>query len=370
MASCTASVPLARYGKSWPKQGKLVVIKNIMKSTGRLPAALAAAAMIWGAGALGAMAGVGQPSDRQLGLQDPVTEVAGEIHKFHDLVNVIIIAITIFVFILLAIVIFRFNERANPVPSKTTHHTGLEIAWTVIPIIILIVIAVPSFKLLYLQYSYPKPDLTIKAIGNAWYWDHEYPDHDGFKVTSNMVRDEDILKAELGEAEFDKRYKGLDGVALSKRLYTDAQPLWKKRNQVRMLSVDNEIAVPENKVVHVLVTATDVIHNWTIPSFGSKIDAVPGRVTATWFRATRKGIYYGQCSELCGKDHAAMPIAVRVVSQADFDAWAGALKAAKGERDSAKRRELINRARDVMRKAALEDGSATVHFAGTASAGN
>ncbi len=352
-----------------------MVTRSIMQRIRSVPllkgaGALAAALGIWFWSAAAVMAGAGQPTDRQMGLQDPVTEVASEINRFHDLVNIIIIAITIFVLILLAIVIFRFNERANPTPSRTTHHTGLEIAWTVIPILILVVIAIPSFKLLYLQYSYPKPDLTIKAIASAWYWEHEYPDHDGFKVTSNMVRDEDVLKAELGEAEFDKRYKGLDGIPLAKRLYADAAPLWKKRNQVRMLSVDNEIAVPENKVVHMLVTATDVIHNWTVPSFGSKVDAVPGRITATWFRANRKGIYFGQCSELCGKDHASMPIAVRVVSQADFDAWSGAMRSAKNERDSTRRREHLNRARDVMRKAALEDGSATVRVADNAGAAN
>ena len=338
----------------------------VLKGSGALAAALG----IWVWSAAAVLAGAGQPTDRQMGLQDPVTEVAMEINRFHDLVNIIIIAITIFVMILLAIVMVRFNERSNPTPSRTTHHTGLEIAWTVIPILILVVIAIPSFKLLYLQYSYPKPDLTIKAIGNAWYWDHEYPDHDGFKVTSNMVRDEDVLKAELGEPEFDKRYKGLEGLALTKRFYADAAPLYKKRNQVRQLSVDNEIAVPENKVVHVLVTASDVIHNWTIPSFGSKVDAVPGRVTATWFRANRRGIYYGQCSELCGKDHSSMPIAVRVVSQADFDAWSGAMRSAKNEKDSTRRREFINRARDVMRKASLEDGSATVRTADANAAGN
>ena len=347
-----------------------MVTRSILQRIWSVPVAIAAALGIWVWSAAAVFAGVGQPSDRQMGLQDPVTEVAQEINRFHDVVNVIIIAITIFVMILLAIVILRFNERSNPTPTRTTHHTGLEIAWTVIPILILVVIAIPSFKLLYLQYSYPKPDLTIKAIGNAWYWDHEYPDHDGFKVTSNMVRDEDVLKAELGEAEFDKRYKGLEGLALIKRLYADSAPLYKKRNQVRQLSVDNEIAVPENKVVHVLVTATDVIHNWTIPSFGSKVDAVPGRITATWFRANRRGIYYGQCSELCGKDHASMPIAVRVVSQADFDAWSSAMRSAKNERDSTRRREFINRARDVMRKASLEDGSGSVRLADTTATGN
>ena len=345
------------------KQGKLVVNKGIVHRIWSMPAAVLAAAGIWIWSAAAVYAGAGQPSPKQMTLQDPVTQVATEINIFHDRVNLIIIAIAVFVLALMIWVVVRFNEKANPVPSRTTHHTGLEIAWTVIPILILVVISIPSFKLLYLQYSYPKADLTIKAIGNAWYWEHEYPDHDAFKVTSNMIRDEDVLKTELGQAELDKRYKGLEGLPLLKRQYADALPLYAKQNRIRQLSVDNEIAVPVNKVVHVLVTASDVIHNWTIPSFGSKVDAVPGRVTATWFKATRIGLYHGQCSELCGKDHASMPIAVRVVSQADFDSWSGALKAAKGERDSAKRRELLNQARDVMRKAALEDGSATVRFA-------
>lgn len=350
--------------------GKLVVIKAVFNRLMSLPATIAAATTLWLAGSFAALAGTGQPTPWQKGMQNPVTEVAVEINRFHDLVNVIIIAIAIFVLILLAIVIFRFNERANPTPSRTTHHTGLEVAWTVIPILILVVIAIPSFKLLYLQYSYPKPDLTIKAIGNAWFWEHEYPDQDGFKVTSNMVRDEDVLKRKLGDAEFTKRYGSLEGTALTRRLYQDSADVWREYGMVRMLSVDNEIAVPVGKVVHVLVTANDVIHNWTIPSFGSKVDAVPGRVTATWFRATQTGIYYGQCSELCGKDHAAMPIAVRVLSQANFDAWSGALKAAKSETNSQRRRELINRARDVLRQAAIEDGTATVQFAGGTTTGN
>ena len=177
-----------------------------------------------------------------------------------------------------------------------------------------------------------------------------------------------MLKGELSDADYKKRYGGLEGLALIKLQYTDAVRLYEKKGLVRQLSVDNEIAVPENKVVHVLVTASDVIHNWTIPSFGSKVDAVPGRVTATWFKATKRGIYYGQCSELCGKDHASMPIAVRVVSQQAFDAWAGAQKAAKSERDSAKRRELLNRAREGLRKAALEDENPKVKLAADARA--
>jgi len=229
-------------------------------------------------------------------------------------------------------VIFRFSERSNPNPSRTSHHTMLEVAWTVLPIIVLVVIAIPSFKLLYLQYSFPKPDLTIKAVGNTWFWEYEYPDQEGVRVTSNVLRDEDLLRAELGQAEYDKRYGELAGTDLSRRLYSDAAPLWEKAGQPRLLSVDNEIAVPVNKVVHVLVTANDVIHNWTVPSFGSKVDAVPGRVTATWFRANTPGVYYGQCSELCGKDHAFMPIAVRVVSEQAFNDWAAAAKSRDWER--------------------------------------
>jgi len=309
-----------------------------------------------------AMAGMGRPSEWQKGLQDAATPVSEEIHWFHDFVTIMITLITIFVMVLLAICIVRFNEKANPKPSRTTHHTMLEVMWTVVPILVLVVIAVPSFKLLYLEYSYPKPDVTIKATGKTWFWEHEYPDFAGFTVTSNMLRDEDVLRADIGSAEFDKRYKvaGLEGLALQKKLYADAKPLWDKQGKVRQLSVDNEIAVPVNKVVHVLVTASDVIHNWTVPSFGSKVDAVPGRVTATWFKATKPGLYFGQCSELCGKDHSNMPIAVRVMTQANFDAWSGAMKDAKTERDSAKRREHLNRARDVMRRAAIEDGSIKV----------
>jgi len=300
-------------------------------------AALAALGM-----ATAAWAGIGQPSPGQLGMQGAVTEVAEGIHAFHDLVNTLIIAIAVFVGILLLYVIFRFNEKSNPTPSRTTHHTMLELVWTVIPILILVVIAVPSFKLLYLQYSYPKPDLTIKAIGNAWFWEHEYPDYDGLTVTSNILRDEDLLRAERGDDEFNKRYGDLTGVERTRRLYNDAAPLWAKSGQPRQLAVDNEIAVPVNKTVHVLVTANDVIHSWTIPSFGSKVDAVPGRVTATWFKVTRPGVYYGQCSELCGKDHASMPIAIRVVSEEAFNQWIEAAKA----RDWDRARGILRAATD------------------------
>lgn len=257
-----------------------------------------------------ALAVQGYSEPGQIGLQTPVTEVARDIHSFYDLVNIIIIAITLFVLGLMLYVMVRFRESKNPVPSKTTHNTLLEVAWTVLPILILVAIAIPSFKLLMLQYTYPKADVTIKAIGNAWFWEHEYPgttpEDKTFTVTSNMLSNEEV--AEKAKAT---------GLPVP-----------------RLLSVDNEIVVPVNKVVHMLVTSNDVIHNWTIPSFGSKIDAVPGRLTSTWFRAEQEGIFYGQCSELCGMNHAFMPIAVRVVRQDVYDQWTGAMKA--GDRKKAK----------------------------------
>lgn len=294
-----------------------------------------------------AFAADGHPVDRQIGLQDGVTPVMDQIRWFHNSwVNPIIIVIALFVLALMLYVIMRFNARANPTPSRVTHHTGLEIVWTVVPIFILVLIAIPSFKLLYKQYEYPKPDLTIKAIGNAWFWEYEYPDNDKIKLTSNMISDEDLLEAKLGKDGFAKQFGALSGTALTKAIYQEAKPLWLNPPEkyagklVRQLSVDNEIAVPVNKVVHVLITSNDVIHAWTIPSFGSKQDAVPGRVTATWFQATKEGVYYGQCSVLCGRNHSAMPIAVRVVNDAAFANWVAAVKA----RDLKKARGILQAA--------------------------
>jgi cytochrome c oxidase subunit 2 len=273
-------------------------------------AGLAALGAAIGLGIDPALATAGQSAPGQIGLQAPVTEVAREIQSFYDFVNIIIIAISLFVLGLMIYVMVRFRESANPTPSKTTHNTFLEVAWTVVPILILVAIAIPSFKLLMLQYTYPKPDLTVKAIGNAWFWEHVYPDQGGFTITSNMLSDEEVAE------------KVKAGIPTP-----------------RLLAVDNEIVVPVNKNVHVLVTSNDVIHNWTIPSFGSKIDAVPGRLTSTWFKAEQEGIFYGQCSELCGMNHAFMPIAVRVVKQEVFDEWAGAMKA----KDRKKAREILDR---------------------------
>ncbi len=286
-------------------------------------AAVLAAISTVSAGA--AFAGVGQPTPGQMGMQGPVSQVARDIVWFHDWVNIVIIVITAFVMLLLAMLIFKFNETANPKPSKTTYNTMLEVAWTVIPILILVGISIPSFRLLFYQYSYPPADLTMKAVANAWFWEHEYPDQ-GIKVTSNMLRDEDVLQTELGKDAL-KKYDSLEPMAKIKALYADAKPLWDKQKLVRQLSVDNEIAVPVGKVVHLLITSNDVIHSWTIPSFGSKMQAVPGRVTSTWFKAETVGQYFGQCSVLCGKEHASMPIAVRVVSDAAFKDWTAAVKA-------------------------------------------
>jgi cytochrome c oxidase subunit 2 len=257
-----------------------------------------------------AMAGSGQPSPRQLGFQEAVTPVAEQIRWVHDYVNAIIFVITAFVLALLLFVMWRFSEKRNPHPSRATHNTLLEVAWTVIPILILVAIAIPSFKLLYFQYTFPPPDLTIKATAHTWNWTHEYPDQ-GITVDSVMLQDnerQDVIQSGI--------------------------PAWQVPHN---LAVDNDILVPVDKVVHVLITSSDVIHNWTIPSFGSKVDAVPGRITATWFKAEKEGIYFGQCSELCGKDHAFMPIAVRVVNQQTFSDWAAALKA----RDKKKAKEII-----------------------------
>jgi cytochrome c oxidase subunit 2 len=288
----------------------------------------AAFALLW-LGSI-AWAGMGQPSPGEMGLQGAATPVAEAIHSFYDFVNIIIVAITVFVLLLLLYVMYRFNEKSNPTPSTVTHNTGLEVAWTVIPILILVAIAIPSFRLLHLQYSYPKADLTLKATGYQWYWEHAYPEL-GITFETRMLDDES--RQELIN-----------------------QNLPAPRN----LAVDNEIIVPVGKVVNTLITAAPdgVIHDWTIPSFGSKVDAVPGRITSTWFKPTIEGVFYGQCSELCGKDHAFMPIAVRVVKEEVFNAWVDAQKqasaagtAAGAEKDKEKRKELLKQKKDLLDKA-------------------
>jgi len=238
-----------------------------------------------------AHAGLGQPSAWQLGLQDAGSPVMEEVVWFHNYVLAFIAVITMFVLALLLTVIVRFNGRANPNPSRTTHSTMLEIAWTVMPVVILVFIAVPSFRLLFHQLNIPKSDLTVKATGNQWYWSYTYPDEGNLQFTSNIVEDAKL-----------------------------------KPGQPRLLTVDNELVVPVNKVVRVQVIGSDVIHAFAVPSFGIKIDAIPGRLNETWFQAMREGVYYGQCSELCGKNHAFMPIAVRVYSEKDYADWLATAK--------------------------------------------
>ncbi|MGJ4905712.1 cytochrome c oxidase subunit II [Bradyrhizobium sp. HKCCYLS2058] len=228
-----------------------------------------------------AFAETGQPAPWEVKLQEAATPVMENITWFHGLLLTIITIITLFVLALLIAVVVKFNARANPVPSRTTHNTLIEVAWTLIPVLILVMIAVPSFRLLFLELDVPKADMTIKATGKQWYWSYAYPDNGKFEFDSLLAQDK----------------------------------------QPRLLAVDNEMVVPVNKVIRVQTTGADVIHSWAIPSFGVKIDAIPGRLNETWFKATKVGMYYGQCSELCGKDHAYMPIAVRVVSDQEFTAW-------------------------------------------------
>ena len=228
-----------------------------------------------------ASAELGQPAPWEYRLQEAATPVMENITWFHNFLLVLITVITLFVLGLVVAVVVKFNARSNPIPSRTTHNTLIEVAWTLIPVLILVGIAVPSFRLLFLELDIPKADLTIKATGKQWYWSYAYPDNGKFEFDSLMAQDK----------------------------------------QPRLLGVDNEMVVPVNKVVRVQTTGADVIHSFAVPAFGIKIDAIPGRLNETWFKATKTGMFYGQCSELCGKDHAFMPIAVRVVSDQEFASW-------------------------------------------------
>jgi cytochrome c oxidase subunit 2 len=246
---------------------------------------LAAAGVALAAGGV-ASAELGQPAPWEYKLQGAASPVMEQITKFHDGLLIVITLITLFVLGLLITVVVKFNAKANPVPTRTTHNTLIEVAWTLIPVMILVGIAIPSFRLLFQELDIPKADLTIKATGKQWYWSYAYPDNGKFEFDSLMAQDK----------------------------------------QPRLLGVDNEMVVPVNKVVRVQTTGADVIHSFAVPAFGIKIDAVPGRLNETWFTATKTGMFYGQCSELCGKDHAFMPIAVRVVSDQEFAAWIEAAK--------------------------------------------
>jgi cytochrome c oxidase subunit 2 len=261
---------------------------RIERAGHRSLARLSVMAALLGLGATAAIAaGTGQPEPWQIAMQNPVTDLARGAHRFHTWLVWIITAISLFVLALLVAIIVKFNEQANPSPSRTTHNTMLEVAWTIVPVLILVAIAIPSFRLLRAQLIIPKADVVLKAVGHAWYWEYEYPaDQGGFKFDSNMLETKDL-----------------------------------KPGQPKLLAVDNEVVVPVGKVVRVQTTAADVLHSWAVPSFGFKLDAIPGRLNEMWFQAQREGIYYGQCSELCGNGHPYMPIAVRVVSEDAYRAW-------------------------------------------------
>lgn len=229
----------------------------------------------------------------QKGLSEPASPVMERLVDFHNMLMVTITGITLFVTALLAYVVLRFNAKANPKPSATTHNTMLEVVWTLVPVLILIAIAVKSLPLLYYMDRAKEPEMTLKVTGYQWYWGYEYPDHDGINFFSYMIPD-DKIDPEKGE--------------------------------LRLLSTDTKVVLPINTDIQILITAADVIHSWAVPAFGIKRDAVPGRMNETWVRITKPGTYYGQCSELCGKDHAFMPIEIKAVTKEEFERWVESAK--------------------------------------------
>ncbi len=281
----------AAFMLSWPSGhhifrsfGTPMRIENGRRSV----TALSTAAVALVLGISEAWAAAGRPSPWETGMQEMVTELGQSVSNFHTYLVWLIAAICLFVLALLLVIIARFNERKNPVPSRTTHNTLLEVAWTIIPVLILVAIAIPSFRLLRQQLVPPQADVVIKATGYSWYWGYEYPaDQGGFKFDSNMITDANALKPD----------------------------------QPRLLGADNAMVVPVGKVVRVQVTSADVIHAFALPSFYIKVDAIPGRLNETWFKAEKEGVYYGQCSELCGNGHPYMPIEIRVVSEQQYAAW-------------------------------------------------
>jgi cytochrome c oxidase subunit 2 len=248
---------------------------------------MGASALLFGGAALAQEPVIrGAPKPWQLNFQPAASPVMDMIESLHDLLLFIIVAISAFVLALLAYACVRYRASRNPAPSRRTHNSVLEIAWTAIPVLILVVIAIPSFKLLYFMDRTTNPEMTLKAIGHQWYWSYEYPDNGNFTFDAYMIADQDL-----------------------------------KQGQPRLLEVDNRVVLPVDADVRVLTTATDVIHSWAVPALGVKIDAIPGRLNETWLRIEQPGIYYGQCSELCGDYHGFMPIMIEALSKEDFEAW-------------------------------------------------
>ena len=232
-----------------------------------------------------------QATDWQLSFQNPATDLMGSVVSLHNIILIVMALVTLFVLFLLFYVSFRFSAKRNPIPSTTTHNTVVEVLWTAIPIVILVVLAIPSFKLLYQQEKSENYDMTVKVIGHQWYWEYEYPDHGDFYFESYMVQEQDLEEGDL-----------------------------------RLLTVDNPLVIPANKNIQILITAGDVLHSWAVPSMGLKTDAVPGRLNETWVNVKEPGIYRGQCSEICGSGHGFMPVVVKVLPEREFMAWANEAK--------------------------------------------
>ncbi len=235
---------------------------------------------------LASAAGAGEPRDWQMGMQPAASTTMERVVDFHNLLLVVTTAIAVFVLLLMLYVMYRFSERRNPTPTKTTHNTLIEVLWTVLPVIILVIIAIPSFKLLYYADRVEDADITIKAIGHQWYWSYEYPDNGDFTFDGIMLSDDEL-----------------------------------EEGQPRLLATDTFVVMPVDTKIRLLVTADDVLHSLAVPAFGIKLDAVPGRINETWVQITREGTYYGQCTEICGAGHSYMPIAIKAVSKAAFGEW-------------------------------------------------
>jgi len=231
------------------------------------------------------------PRPWEMGMQAASSPVQERINDLHNMVLVIVTLITIFVAGLLIWVMYRYNAAKNPVPSQTSHNTIIEVAWTVIPVLILVVMAIPSFRLIYYQDRTPDPDLTIKVTAHQWYWEYTYPDNGDISIESRYIRDEDL-----------------------------------KPGQLRLLDVDNQMIIPVGKKIRILTASTDVIHSFFIPSLGVQRYAIPGRTIETWLSADKPGVYYGQCNQICGTDHSRMPIAIKAVSEQDYNAWVAQAK--------------------------------------------
>jgi cytochrome c oxidase subunit 2 len=263
-----------------------------------LTAVLAGSALVWAGNEALAATGIAHPW--QLGFQEPASPVKERIESLHNWLLILITLITLFVLALMGIVIVKFNARANPVPSRTTHNTMIEILWTVVPVMILVVMAVPSFRLLYYLDRTQEADMTIKVTGHQWYWSYQYPDSDNLGFDSYIVAEKDL-----------------------------------KAGQPRLLTVDNELVLPAETTVRILVNSTDVMHSWLVPALGVQMYATPGRVNETWVRVNEPGVYYGQCNQICGVNHGFMPITVRALSKADFQAWVGQAKQKFAAKDDA-----------------------------------